>query len=70
VQLGGEERVAVGLAVGGQQADGVGVGLDGAWALVLGFHGAPEAAVEEEEGTSGQLPVGGYRSRERHRSPH
>ena len=42
----GEERMAVGLEVGGQQPYGVGVGLDGPWALVLGFQRASEAAVE------------------------
>jgi hypothetical protein len=42
----GEYRVAVGLAVGGEQPDGVGVGLDGPGALVLGFQGAAEASVE------------------------
>jgi hypothetical protein len=44
-ELAGEDWVAVGLAVGGQQPGGVGAGLDGAWALVLGFQGAAEAAV-------------------------
>ena len=44
-ELVGEDRVAVGLAVGGEQPDGVGVGLDGPGALVLGLQGAPEAAV-------------------------
>jgi hypothetical protein len=33
----GEERPAVGLAVGGEEPDGVGVGLDGLGALVLGL---------------------------------
>jgi hypothetical protein len=37
LEYAGESRVAVGLAVGGQQPDGVGVGLDGPWALVLGL---------------------------------
>jgi hypothetical protein len=44
-ELAGEERSAVGLAVGGEEPDGVGVGLDGPGALVLGLQGAPEAAV-------------------------
>jgi hypothetical protein len=42
----GEDRTAVGLAVGGQQPDGVGVGLDCPGALVLGFQSAAEASVE------------------------
>jgi hypothetical protein len=45
-QLAGEDRVAVGLAEGGQEPDGVGVGLDGPGALVLGFQSASEASVE------------------------
>jgi hypothetical protein len=45
-ELAGEDRVAVGLAVGGEEADGVGVGLDGPGALVLGFQRASEASVE------------------------
>jgi hypothetical protein len=36
------------LAVGGEKADGVGVGLDGSGALVLGLQGAPEAPVENQ----------------------
>jgi hypothetical protein len=45
-KLAGEDRMAVGLAVGGEQPDGVGVGLDGPGALVLGFQSASEASVE------------------------
>jgi hypothetical protein len=45
-EFAGEDRVAVGLAVGGEEADGVGVGLDGPGALVLGFQRASEASVE------------------------
>jgi hypothetical protein len=45
-ELAGEDRVAVGLAVGGEEPDGVGVGLDGPGALVLGFQSAAEASVE------------------------
>ena len=55
----GEERLAVGLAVGGQQPDGVGVGLDGAGALVLGLQGAPEAPVENQEMPAWQLTAQG-----------
>ena len=49
----GEDRMAVGLAVGGQQPDGVGVGLDGPGALVLGLQGAAEASVKDQEVTAG-----------------
>ena len=42
LELAGEEWLAVGLAVDGEQPDGVGVGLDGPWALVLGLQGAAE----------------------------
>ena len=69
-ELVGEERPAVGLAVGGEQPDGVGVGLDGPGALVLGLQGAPKASVEDQEVTAGQLAAGGSRLRVRHRSPH
>jgi hypothetical protein len=58
------------LAVGGEKADGVGVGLDGSGALVLGLQGAPEAPVENQEMPAWQLPIGGYRLGQRHRSPH
>jgi hypothetical protein len=61
LEFAGENRVAVSLAVGGQQPDGVGVGLDGPWALVLGLQGAPEAAVEDQEVAAWQLTVGGAR---------
>jgi hypothetical protein len=39
----------VGLAVGREEPDGVGVGLDGPGALVLGLQGAPEASVKDQE---------------------
>jgi hypothetical protein len=67
-ELADDERLTVGLAVTGQQPDGVGVGLDGPGALVLGFQGAPEAPVEDQEVASWQLSVDGYRSGGRHRS--
>ena len=51
--------MSVGLAVGGEQPDGVGVGLDGPGALVLGLQGMPEAAVEDQEVASRQLPSAG-----------
>jgi hypothetical protein len=70
LELAGEERLAVGLAVGGEQPDGVGVGLDGPGALVLGLQGAPEAPVEDQEVAAWQLPVGGHWLCRRHRSPH
>ena len=69
LELAGEQRLAVGLAVGGEEPNGVGVGLDGPGALVLGLQGAPEAPVESQEVTTWQLPVGGYRLRGRHRCP-
>ena len=53
-ELAGEQRLAVGLAVGGEEPDGVGVGLDGPGALVLGLQGAPEAPVEDQEVPSRQ----------------
>jgi hypothetical protein len=62
-KLAGEDRMAVGLAVGGEQPDGVGVGLDGPGALVLGLQGAPKASVEDQELTAWQLVAGGGRSR-------
>ena len=46
-ELAGEQRAAVGLEVGGEESDGVGVGLDGAGALVLSLQGAAEASVED-----------------------
>jgi hypothetical protein len=61
LEYAGESRVAVGLAVGGDEPDGVGVGLDGPGALVLGLQGAPEAPVEDQEVDSWQLTVGGRR---------
>ena len=70
LELAGETRVAVGLAVGSQQPDGVGVGLDGPGTLVLGLQGAPEAPVEDQEVASWQLPVARHRSGRRHRFPH
>jgi hypothetical protein len=54
LELAGEERLAVCLAVEGEEPDGVGVGLDGPGALVLGFQGASEASVESEEVPSRQ----------------
>jgi hypothetical protein len=36
LKLAGGQWAAVGLAIGGEQPDGVGVGLDGVGALVLG----------------------------------
>jgi hypothetical protein len=69
-KLAGEERVAVGLAVGGQQPDGVGVGLDGPGALVLGFQGAAEAAVEGQEVPSRQRTAHGCGLYVRHVSSH
>jgi hypothetical protein len=45
--LAGEEWVAVGLTVAGEEPDGVGVGLDRPGALVLGLQGASEAPVED-----------------------
>jgi hypothetical protein len=45
-EFAGEDRVAVGLAVAGEEPDGVGVGLDGPGALVLGFQRASEASIE------------------------
>jgi hypothetical protein len=56
-ELAGEERAAMSLAVGGEESDGVGVGLDGAGALVLGLQGAPEAPAENQEMTARQLAV-------------
>jgi hypothetical protein len=70
LELVDEERLAVGLAVGGEQPDGVGVGLHGPGALVLGLQGASEAAVENQEVASRQPAVGARRLRGRHRSPH
>ncbi len=67
-KLAGEDRMAVGLAVGGEEPDGVGIGLDGPGALVL--QGAPEAPVEDQEMPAGQLTVHRCRLGRRHRSPH
>jgi hypothetical protein len=69
-EFAGEERLAVSLAVAGQQPDGVGVGLNGPGALVLGLQGAPEAPVEDQQMTAWQLTVGARRLCRRHRSPH
>jgi hypothetical protein len=66
----GHEWVTVGLAVVGEEPDGVGVGLNGPGALVLGLLGPPETPVQDQELTSGQLTVPGRRLRVRHRSPH
>jgi len=68
LELADEQRAAVGLEVGGEESDGVGVGLDGAGALVLGLQGAAEAAVEDQEVTAGQLTAGGGRLRAGHGS--
>jgi hypothetical protein len=57
LKLAGEKRVAVGLAVGGEEPDGVGIGLDGPGALVLGLQGPPKAAVEDQEVSSWQVTV-------------
>jgi hypothetical protein len=57
-ELAGQQRPAVRLEVGGEQPDGVGVGLDGVGALVLGLQGAPEAPVEDQEVAAGQLAAG------------
>jgi hypothetical protein len=46
-QLAGEERLPMRFAVESEEPDGVGVGLDGPWALVLGLQGAAEASVED-----------------------
>jgi hypothetical protein len=70
LKVAGHKWVAVGLAVAGEEPDGVGVGLDRPRALVLGLQGAPEAAVEDQEVTSWQLPVAGQWSGRRHRFPH
>jgi hypothetical protein len=43
----------------GEEPDGVGVGLDGPWALVLGFQGASEASVEGQEVPSRQRTAHG-----------
>jgi site-specific recombinase XerD len=48
-QLAGEQRLAVRLAVEGEEPNGVGVGFDGPGALVLGFQRATEASVEGQE---------------------
>ena len=58
-EFAGEDRVAVGLAVGGQQSDGVGIGLDGPGALVLGLQGAAEASVEARRCPRGNGPPTG-----------
>jgi hypothetical protein len=68
LELDDQERHAVGLAVAGEQPDGVGVGLDGPGALVLGLQGAPEASVEDQEVTAWQLTAGGGAWCGRHRS--
>jgi hypothetical protein len=69
-QFAGEDRMAVSLAVGGQQPDGVGVGLDGSGALVLGFQSAAEASVEGEEVPSRQQTAHGCGLCVRHVSSH
>jgi hypothetical protein len=69
LEFAGAEWLALGLAVGGKQPDGVGVGLDGAGALVLGLQGAPKAPVEGQEVTAWQLTARGGRLGGRHRCP-
>jgi hypothetical protein len=69
LELAGDERMSVSLAVGGEEPDGVGVGLDGPGALVLGLQGAPEAPVEGQEMAAWQLPARGGRLGGRHRCP-
>jgi hypothetical protein len=66
----GHTWVTVGLAVAGEEPDGVGVGLDGPGALVFGLQGPPETPVQDQEMTAGQLAVPSRRLRIRHRSPH
>jgi hypothetical protein len=58
-ELAGEERLAMSVAVGGEQPDGVGVGLDRPRALVLGLQGAPEAPVEDQKMPSGSCRPAG-----------
>jgi hypothetical protein len=55
-ELAGEERMTVGLAVAGEEPDGVGVGLDGPGALVLGLQGAPEARLRARRCPRGNGP--------------
>jgi hypothetical protein len=69
LEVADEEWLAVGLAVGGEQPDGVGVGLDGPWTLVLGLQGAPEAPVEDQEVPAWELTAGSGRLRVGHRFP-
>jgi hypothetical protein len=47
LKLAGKDWLGVRLAEGGEEPDGVGVGLDRPGALVLGLQGAPETAVED-----------------------
>jgi hypothetical protein len=47
LEFASKNRLAVGLAVGREQPYGVGVGLDGSWALVLGLKRAAKAPVED-----------------------
>jgi len=58
-ELADDERLAVGLTEGGQQPEGVRVGLDGPGALVLSLQGPAEAPVEDQEVTAWQLAAGG-----------
>jgi hypothetical protein len=67
-ELAGEQRLAVSLTVAGEEPDGVGVGLDGPGALVLGFQGPPKAPVQDQEMAPWQMPVAGYGVSRRHRS--
>jgi hypothetical protein len=48
-ELADEKRLAMSLAVGGEESDGVGVGLDRPGALVLGLHRAPKAPIEDQD---------------------
>jgi hypothetical protein len=58
-ELTGKDWLAVGLAVGGQEPGGVGVGLDGPGHLFSASSVAAEAPVEDQEVASRQLPVDG-----------
>ena len=61
LEVAGEERVTLRLTVGGEEPDGVIVGLDGPRALVLGIQGAPEAPVENQKMITSQLTADGGR---------
>jgi hypothetical protein len=55
LELAGEEWLTVGLAVDGEQPDGVGIGLHGPGALGLGLRGAPEAPAQNQQVASRPL---------------